>query len=600
MQENQEQNRSKIKIIPLIIIKWIFIIAVWVGTCGSVYLLYVYHDLPSIDTLEQVKRERKATILDNQEKVISTYGDIYGRYVYYYDIPRNLRNAITSIEDKKFFDHWGIDVLGIMRAAVVNLKAGRTVQGGSTITQQLAKIVFLSNKRSFDRKLKELLLSIELEHKYTKQQILAIYLNRVYLGAGIYGIDAAAKYYFGKNIKDLSLYESAIIAGLVKAPSRFSPVSNPKLSGHRAYQVLSAMVSDGYVSKIELEKATTTPVRLNTQLLGSKKKNYFTEWVYEQVEGLVSEDDQDVIVKTTFDRKIENVASESLIEQLAKISKERKVDEGAVVIMDYNGEILSMVGGKNFNTSSFNRATQALRPPGSAFKTFVYATAAEQGYSSDDTVTDQAIKYGDWEPNNFHKNVFLGDISVNEAFIKSINTVAVQVAEKVGIRNVIKQARLMGIKSDLNPNLALALGGTSVTLLEMTGAYGSIANNGYRLNPHGIVYIRNVKTGEMLYTRPNYLPMQVLSEHSVEVMQTLLANTVQNGTARNANNNKVRISGKTGTSQDFRDAWFVGYTDKYIIGVWLGNDNYSPTKRVSGGTFPTIIARNILSNINKY
>lgn len=602
LEKSKTDNSSNNKTFQLgssfLMLKILIAVGVWIGTFFLGYLLYIYHDLPSIDTLEEVKRERKVTILDHNGDVITTYGDLYGNYVYYYDIPKNLQNAVIAIEDKSFFEHYGVNVWSIIRASIANLRAGHTVQGGSTISQQLAKVLFLSNKKTLKRKLQEVLLAMELEHKYTKKQILAIYLNRIYLGAGIYGIDAAAKYYFAKNVKDLSLYESAIIAGLIQAPSKYAPTNNIELTGNRAYQVLHNMLEDGFINKEQFDKASTTPVQLNTEMLGSRNRNHFTGWVYDQVKDYADEDDKDVLVKTTFNPDIEAVVEDVLRTQLDKISEERKVQQGAVVVMDYDGKVLSMVGGRDFRKSSFNRAVQAQRQPGSSFKMFVYTTAMERGYGPDDEIEDKPISRGTWAPQNFNKNQYLGVITLDEAFTKSINTAAVQLAEKVGLSNVIDTAKKMGIKSKLDYNLSIALGTSSVTLLEMTSAFGTIGNHGYLLDPYGISYIKNAKTGKIIYVKPAPVATKVLSNRTVEIMQDLLAATVQRGTARRAISN-FTISGKTGTTQDFRDGWFLGYTDSFVIGVWLGNDDYSPTKNVSGGTYPTIIARDILRRIQK-
>ena len=578
------------------LLKWFLIICLWCGTAFSIYLLYIFRDLPSIDTLDNTSHTRRVTILDNRDSILATYGDIYGYYVTYHEIPRNLRNAVLATEDRKFFNHFGVDIMGIIRAAYANFKAGRTVQGGSTITQQLAKIVFLKPKRNIQRKLQEALLAIELEMKYSKEQILAIYLNRVYLGAGIYGIDAAAKYYFGKNVQNLNLYESAIIAGLLKAPSKYSPTNNADQSGYRAYQVLNNMLEEGYINKKQLEEAISTPVVLNTSMMGSVRRDYFTNWVYEQLDNYLSTNDKDVVVKTTLDIKIQNIALKTVDNQLKQISEKRRVEQGATIILDRSGQILSMVGGREFKGSSFNRVTQAMRQSGSAFKVFVYTTAMEQGYSPDDKIEDKEIAYGSWSPKNFNKN-FLGYISLEEAFAKSINTAAVQLADMVGVNNVVKTAHRMGIQSRLDHNLALALGVSSVTLLEMTAAYGAIANNGYLVEPYAIQYITNNKTGEFLYVKPAPEKIKVIKEEAAYKMQHMLEKTVEMGTARKVKSD-FRVGGKTGTSQDFRDAWFIGYSDQFLIGVWLGNDDYTPTKFVSGGTYPAIIARDILRKIN--
>jgi penicillin-binding protein 1A len=590
---NNTQGENKITFAPLIFLKWLIVIGLWSSTIFAGYLLYIFHDLPDISKLEEVRTAHKVIILDDKGSVLATYGDVYGKYIDYHQIPRNLRNAVIATEDKRFFDHFGVDVWGIIRAAYANLKAGHTVQGGSTITQQLAKIVFLSPTRTLKRKIQEAMLAIQLEQKYSKQQILAIYLNRVYLGSGIYGIDAAAKYYFGKNIKDLNLYEAAIIAGLLKAPTKFSPTNNMKLSGERAYQILLNMYEDGYINKQELNEASKKPVRLETSMMGSMRHHYFTDWIYEQVEQYVGNKTYDLIVKTSLNLPIQRLSEGVFKHYIDQIHETRKVGQGAIIVMTPSGEILAMVGGRNFNTSPFNRATQAFRPTGSAFKLFVYAAAMQTERTPQDLIKDAPVNYNGWSPRNFNRN-FLGLISIQEAFAKSINTISVKLTDEIGVKNIINLAHDLGIQTALEPNLSLALGTASLTLLEMTSAYASIANHGYVSNPHAIQYIRNAHTGEFLYVRPHTTPKQVMNEEAIVKMDQLLSYAVETGTAKGAKNKKVKISGKTGTSQDFRDAWFFGYTNNYVVGVWLGNDDYSPMKFVSGGTYPTLIGRDIL------
>lgn len=578
--------------------RWLIAIGLWGFTLFSIYILYIFHDLPNIDDLEELQRERKVTILDNEGNILANFGDLYGNYIYYYEIPRDLRNAVIATEDRRYFEHWGVDPLGIIRAAYVNFKAGYTVQGGSTITQQLAKIVFLTPKKTLKRKIQEALLALQLEYKYSKQQILAIYLNRVYLGAGLYGIDAASKYYFGKNVKNLNLYESAIIAGLLKAPSKFSPTNNIELSGQRAYQVLLNMYDEAFISKHQLMEASKNPVNIETQMMGSIRRHYFTRWIYEQIPHYISDRKSDIIVKTTLNLKFQKIAEKILRQKLNNISAKRQVEQGAVVILDKTGRILTMVGGKDFSSSSFNRVTQAKRQAGSAFKLFVYAAAMQAGYTPTDKMTDENITYGDWNPQNFHKN-YLGLITLEEAFKKSINTIAVKLAHKVGIHNVIRIAKDLGIKEYIEPNLSIALGTTSITLLELTAAYAAIANSGFYNEPYAIQYIKQEDSGKFLYVRPYPTPKRVLNEDAVYNLNKMLVETVRTGTAKAARSDFL-IAGKTGTSQDFRDAWFAGYSSHNAIGVWLGNDNYTPTKYVSGGTFPTRIARDILRKIHPY
>jgi len=580
------------------LIKSILISGAWVTTFFFAYLLYIFHDLPSVDTLEKIERKNKVTMLDSKGDVLAVYGDMYGTYVNYYEIPRNLINAVVATEDRKFFDHFGIDVLGIFRAAFVNFRAGRTVQGGSTITQQLAKIVFLSSERKFSRKLKEALLALEIENKYSKQEIITIYLNKAYMGSGIFGVSAAAKYYFAKNVQDLNLYESAIIAGLLKSPSRFSPKNNKDLSGNRAYQILLNMEEAGFINSKQLKEAENVSVILDTKLLGSVRKDYFTNWVYDQISQYINpEEVRNFLVKTTFNTQIQAIAKREFKKQLSIAQEKRNTRQGAVLIMDYNGNIVSMIGGDNFFQSNFNRAAQAFRQSGSLFKTFVFAAAMESGFNPQDIIEDRPINYRGWTPQNFDRR-FYGKITLEESFRRSLNTVPIRLMAKVGVSTVIQTAKKMGIKSEIDYNLAAALGTSSNNLIELTAAHGVIGNGGYAMNPHAIECITNSDTDQILYKEPEITPERVLTEKAAEDMQLLLRSAVVDGSARRALSS-FKVSGKTGTSQDFRDAWFIGYTNKYIIGVWFGNDDYSPTKNVTGGTFPTMVARDIFRELEK-
>lgn len=589
----QKEPEYKIIFTPLIYLKWLIAIGFLGVTIVTGYIIYMLHDLPDIKMLQQLRKTQKVVILDHRDAVLATYGDVHGKYIEYSQIPVNLRNAVIATEDQRFFAHFGVDIWGIIRAAFVNFKAGRTVQGGSTITQQLAKIVFLSSEKTLKRKIQEAALAIQLEQRYSKQEILSIYLNRVYLGAGIYGIDAAAKYYFGKNIRDLNLYECAIIAGLLKAPSKYSPTNDVNVAGARAYQILLNMLEEGYITKAQLKEAESNPVQIDTSMLGKMRHHYFTDWIYEQAENYINGEDRDMIVKTTLNLAIQKEAEAVFKKYMDKIHEERKVEQGAVVVMTLDGKVLAMIGGRNYTLSPFNRATSAHRPTGSTFKVFVYATAMETERTPEDVVIDEPISYDGWAPRNFNRN-FLGPISLRLAFAKSINTISVKLADELGIKKVIAKAHELGIQSQLDPNLSLALGTASLTLLEMTSAYSSIINDGLATDPHAIEYIRDSQTGEFIYVRPFYAPKRVLTESATLKMYDLLSHAVEAGTAKGAKNKSVKIIAKTGTSQDFRDAWFLGATNRFSVGVWLGNDDYSPTKFVSGGTYPTLIGRDIL------
>jgi len=576
-------------------LKTLLILGAWGGTALIGYILYVAHDLPNINKLEEPREGRKVTILDNNGQTLATYGNIYGYYVPYEEIPQNLVNAVISIEDRKFFEHPGIDVLGILRAAFANFKSGHVVQGGSTITQQLAKVTLLSPKKTLKRKIQEAILSLELENKYTKKQILSIYLNKVYLGAGIYGIDAASKYYFGKNAHDLNLYECAIIAGLPKAPSRFSPLNNPELSGQRAYQVLTSMFENSYITKEQKDGAEKS-VQLNTSLLGSKEFGYFTNWIYERIGQHVDGDNIDITIKSSLDRHIQKTVQKTLGGYLDKFSEEKKMTQGAIVVMNHDGKILAMLGGRNFSKSPFNRVTQAFRPAGSAFKIFVYTAAIEKGHLPDAIFEDKPISFGTWAPTNFHDK-FLGELTMDEAFARSVNTIAVQVAHQVGVGSIIDVAHRMGISSDIGYDLSISLGTSSVNLLELSSAYATIANDGVFSEPYSIETIKDSNTGTLLYSRQNVEKPQVITKETAETMQELLRNCVLRGSAQATSIKDFKVSGKTGTSQNHRDAWFVGFSDDYVVGVWLGNDDYSPMNKVSGGNFPTMIARDIFKKL---
>ena len=578
-----KRQSKKILLLKYTVLSGVVFVTLFLG-----YLLYLFHDLPSVESLTHSHKRQQIVLLDNKDEVLSVYGDMHSNYMYYYEIPRNLINAVVATEDRKFFQHFGIDIMGIFRAAVTNFQAGRTVQGGSTISQQLAKISFLSSERTLNRKLKEALLALEIENRYSKQEIMEIYLNKVYLGSGIFGIPAAAKYYFAKNVQDLNLYECAILAGLLKSPSRFSPKNNRDLSGNRAYQILLNMHDAGFINKTQLDNAKNKSVILNTKLLGSVKKDFFTNYIYEQMFQYINPKEvSNVTIKTTFDTDIQNIAAQELKRQVNTLKRSRNGSEGAVIIMDHQGNILSMVGGVDFYKSSFNRATNAYRPTGSIFKTIVYTAAIEKGFLPTDIVEDKELQYGEWSPQNFNRT-FLGEITIEEAFRKSLNTIPVQLMKKTGINNVVSTARRLGIKSKIDHNLAASLGSSSANLLEMTTAYAIIANNGLSIEPKAIESIKNNFNEQILYKPEKKDTKRVISEDTTEHIKMLLRRAVVDGSARRALS-RFKVSGKTGTSQDYRDAWFIGYTDKYVIGVWVGNDDYSPMKYVTGGTFPTVI-----------
>lgn len=574
------------------IFKWGFTLAVWGGIILTAAVILISLDLPNIDSLSD-KRKPVVKILAIDGSTLGTYGDLYGNYVEFNQIPPYLIGAVVATEDRRFFEHFGIDPWGMGRAMVTNLLHGRIKQGGSTITQQLAKIGFLTQKRTFKRKLQEVMLALYLEHKYTKDQILTMYLNRVYLGAGNYGVDAAAHYYFGKSVSDLNLYECAMIAGLIKAPSRYAPSVHPKDAAKRAAQVLDNMADAGvlYDPSVAKEAYKMPPIVANA-IHKRRIAPYFTDWVMEQLPDYIGNIDQDITVYTTIDPTLQDYAEEAITHRMSIEGNSHNAGQAAMVVMTPEGGIRAMVGGKSYAQSEFNRVTQAKRQPGSSFKAFVYTTAFEQGYKPDDIMTDEAVEYADWSPENY-KHEYKGDITLKTAFADSVNTIAVKLAQKTGIRNVINTARRLGVTSDIRPNLSSALGSSSLSLLELTGAYAHFANNGEAVWVHGINKIQAGDT--VIYERDAPSHIQVLAPNIVAEMNQLLLDTVEDGTGKNAALSRD-VGGKTGTSQNYRDAWFIGFTPDYVTGVWYGNDDDSPMRLVTGGGLPARTWKNFMQN----
>ncbi len=539
-------------------------------------------NLPETESI-QISRQPSITFLDKDGRIIASYGDIYGKSIKYQNLPDNLIDAVIVTEDKRFFKHNGVDLKGVLRAIYVNFREGRIVQGGSTITQQLAKNLFLSPERSFTRKLHELILSLWLELRFTKKQILSIYLNRVYLGSGTYGVQAASEKYFNKKVEDLNLYECAVIASLLKAPSRYNPIANKELSKERASLVLENMAKNKLISKNKVQEAKYNNQKYSKFTTPPKSTRYFIDWLLPRVKGYVGEINEDLIVRTTLDVKLQKIAEESL----NKITTQYpSADQSALVSLDLDGGVISMIGGRDYGDSQFNRVTQARRQPGSAFKLFVYLAGIENGYAPDDLITDSKININGWSPKNY-KDIYLGEVSVKEAFSKSINTVAVKISEDIGREKVIRMAKLMGINSPILNSPSLALGTSEVNLLELTAAYDILANNGKGIFVHGIRSIENTE-GKNLFTRKIQGPGKILNSNTVSIMTKMMEETIKNGTGKKAKINRP-AAGKTGTSQSLRDAWFVGFTSSIVVGVWFGNDDDSPMEEITGGTAPAVL-----------
>jgi penicillin-binding protein 1A len=571
--------------------KWSLILTIWGGVALGVVVAWYAYDLPDIDNLDLPARKASITLTDADGREIATYGDIYGDPLRLADVPPYLVQAIVATEDRRFFDHFGFDPVAVARAVVTNIRAGRVRQGGSTLTQQLAKNIFLKPDRTLRRKVQELLLAFWLEANFTKEQIFTLYINRVYLGSGTYGVDAAARRYFGKSARQVSLHEAAVLAGLLKAPSRYSPVRSRKAAQDRAKVVLGTMVAAGFIDDKTAKRTAAQRLRAVAGTKRSDAARYFTDWALERVTGFVGRSGTDLIVRTTMDARLQRLAEQRLRATLEKNGKARHITQAALVSMSPDGSVRALVGGRDYGASQFNRAFQALRQPGSAFKLFVYLAGMENGLTPDDQFVDGPLRIGKWRPRNYGGN-FLGSVTLREAMARSVNTVAVQVSERVGRGRVIETARRLGITSPLKSHPSLALGASEVSLVELTSAYGVIANGGVAVWPHGISEIRE-RGGRVLYRRTDGAAAQVVEPDAVRQMNELLRAVVAWGSGKAAN--LVRpVAGKTGTSQGFRDAWFIGYTNELVTGVWMGNDDSSPMKKVSGGTLPAQLWRDFM------
>ncbi len=553
------------------------------GVIWAALFLTLAPEMPDTSSLWKVKKSPGVTILAADGSVVAQRGAFNSVMVGVAEMPPHLPRAIIATEDRRFYQHFGMDIIGFFRAMMANVKAGGVVQGGSTISQQLAKNLFLTPERTLLRKIRELMLALWLEARLSKDEILTLYMNRVYLGAGAYGVEAASRRYFDKSARRVSLQEAALLAGLLKAPSRYAPTNDIKRSRDRAAQVLQNMVAAGYLTDKQAAAARKKPARLARH---SRTKNvrYFADWVQERLPGLVGNRDDDLIVLTTLSPKVQKEAESALTATLKRHGKARKVAQGAVVAVGPDGSVRAMVGGRSYARSQFNRAVQARRQPGSAFKPFVYLAALEAGFDPSYKVKDSPVSIDGWKPRNF-KNKYAGNVTLTRALAQSINTVAVKVSERVGRDKVITTAHRLGITSPIASHPALALGASEVSLLELTSAYAPFANGGYAVVPHGILEVRT-RTGRILYRRSGSSLGRVIGSRDLRHMNAMLTEALKSGTGRGARLRDRASAGKTGTSQKYRDGWFVGYTADLIAGVWLGNDNDSPTKRVTGGQLP--------------
>ncbi len=562
-------------------LRWGFIASVWLTLALTVTVLWYARDLPRPESALDAARRPSLTLQDRSGHTIATFGDIVGEPLRLKDFAPALPAAVVAVEDRRFWNHFGIDPIGLLRAAWVNLTAGRVVQGGSTLTQQVAKTLFLTNARTTKRKVQELLLTLWLERHFTKKEILEIYLNRVYLGSGAWGMDAAAKMYFGVSARRVTLPQAAVLAGLPKAPSRFNPRVNPGAALARARDVLGTMVDSGVIAA---EQATTAAAQIVFPP-SPVAPGWFADWIADQSQSLLAPD-TDAVLRTTLDGRYQAVAERNLAALLDGPGAAAMVGQGAVVIIDAtNGAVRAMVGGHNFRTSPFNRAVLARRQPGSSFKPFVWLTALETGMTPDDTVLDAPLRIGTWSPSNFEHR-YMGEITLEEALAQSVNTASVRILMRSGgPKAVAATAARLGIAGKMPKDASLALGTGEVGLLELTAAYAPFFNGGNRVTPFGL-------------DKTPHPAEPVITPATASMMAKMLGAVVTRGTGRAAAVPGRVVAGKTGTTQDYKDAWFIGSVKGVLIGIWLGNDDNLPMKGVLGGGMPARLFHDIAIGID--
>lgn len=547
----------------------------------------IAHDLPDTGNLWRDGDGRKITLLAADGAPLTVQGASIGAPVRLADLPAHVPHAILAVEDRNFYHHFGINPISVARAALANMRNGGVVQGGSTVTQQLAKKIFLSPDRTVKRKVQEFILALWLEHRFTKDEILTLYLNRVYFGAGAYGIDAASYRYFGKPSRQLNLGEAAVLAGLLKAPSRLAPTNNPVDAGKRGRLVIEQMVAAGFLSRREAEKVIAEPILLHGDRFAAAP--YFVDYILSEVRERIGSYDADLIVRTTFDRSLQDAAEVGFSAGLARSGGPVAKAQAASVILSADGAVRAMIGGRDYTSSQFNRAVQARRQPGSAFKPFVFLAAAENGDVPQSRVSDTPIRIGAWAPDNYNSK-FYGEVSYNQALALSLNAATLRVQEKTGRSDVRAIARAAGWPDELTQGPSLALGVDAVSPLTLAGAYAVFANGGFHVSPFAV---RSIETsdGEVLYTREGVFGEEVARPRAVAAVNAMLEGVVDWGTGKSAALPGYRAAGKTGTTQNNRDAWFAGHAGGLVCVVWVGRDDNAPMTSVTGGGPPALIWR---------
>ena len=545
--------------------------------------------LPAFETAQgkmNLADEYSVTFLDRFGNEIGKRGLLRDDSVPLEEIPDVMIKATLATEDRRFFEHFGIDVMGTFRALAANARNDQVVQGGSSLTQQLAKNMFLTPERSLVRKIKEALIAIYLENRYTKPELLKLYFDRAYLGGGSYGVEAAAQYYFNKSIREVNLPEAAMLAGMFKAPTRYAPHVNLAASRARANEVLTNMVEAGFMSEGQVYGARMNPAKIVERGDG-KTPDYFLDWAFEEVQRLlVGKEDHIVIARTTVDLGLQRAAEQAVDQTIKQFGKSRNFDNGALVSMETDGAVRALVGGKDYGESQFNRATHAFRQPGSSFKGYVYLTALENGFTPESSVSDSPVSCGRWAPKNYSGG-YRGRMTLRMALAKSINTIAVKLSLQVGREKVLANLDKIGIKH-LKKTCSLALGDNGMTPLEHVGGYAVFAAGGLEVRPYAIEEIKTLAGNDVIYNHERDEPArkQIFERKVIEQLNTMLQAVVLEGTGKAAQLDYTYSAGKTGTSSAYRDAWFIGFTGQYVTGVWLGNDDFTPMSRVTGGSFP--------------
>jgi penicillin-binding protein 1A len=573
-----------------------FALGLWSAIAVGCLVAFTWFSLNQKGVFQIPQREPGVMILASDGSEIAEQGTFFGDAVALPELPDYVPNAVIAIEDRRFYGHFGVDPIGISRAMYNNIQRGQMREGGSTLTQQLAKNLFLSHERTFTRKAQELVFAIWLETKFSKDEILQLYLNRVYFGGGANGIDKASRTFYNKSAYELSLMEAATLAGVLKAPTNYNPARNPEDAMARAKLVLNNMVDEGFITREEAQDAIDNPTKAASSDF-TPATQYAVDWITNQLPLLIKKQSQSLIIETTLEPNIQAQAENVLRKRIADNAKKLNVSQGAVVTMDGTGAIRALVGGRSYKRSQFNRATEAKRQPGSAFKAFVYLAALENGYRPNSIEVDEPVKIGDWSPENY-KRKYLGPVALEQAYALSLNTIAAKLTNAVGTSGVSKIAKRLGITSKLGQDATLALGTSEVSLLEMTTAFTPFANGGQSVEPYIVQRILG-RDGSVLYERSGNGLGQVVGARELGDMNSMMRQVVQVGTGTKARFDGQDMGGKTGTSQDYRDAWFIGYTPYLITGVWMGNDDNTPTKRVTGGSLPALVWHDIMQKAHQ-